>query len=101
MFRSDNAVPEVAAGEADTAAANRKGRFAWYYMTTTVTSVSTSTATSTTYSSKLTTNRVYIHCRHTILAHLFFRDFSFFPYCHTLLVFLSLSHSPLSLSLSL
>ena len=44
---------------------------------------------------------VHIHCRHTILAHLFFRDF--LPYSHTLLIFLSLSLSltPPSLSLFL
>ena len=44
--------------------------------------------------------RVHIRCRHTILAHLFFSDFSFpslFSYSPRLS--LSLSHSPLSLSL--
>ena len=41
------------------------------------------------------TQSVHIHCMHKILAHLFSGTFPFIPYSHTLLVFLSLSHSPL------
>ena len=47
---------------------------------------------------------VHIHCRHTILAHLFFRDFSFpslFSYSPRLSIYLSLPSLSPSLSLSL
>ena len=43
---------------------------------------------------------VHIHCGHTILAHLFIRDFFSLPYSHTLLVSLSISCPILSLSFS-
>ena len=46
--------------------------------------------------------RVHIRCRHTILAHLFFRVFSFPPlFSYSPRLSLSLSHSPLSLTHSL
>ena len=41
---------------------------------------------------------VHIHCRHTILAHLFFRDFSFPILILSSSFSLSLSYSPFSLS---
>ena len=56
-------------------------------------------------SSPFNTQSVHIHCRHTILAHLFFRDFSFpslFSYSPRLSLSLSLFNSlPLSLTHSL
>ncbi len=49
-FLFSGALPDLV----DTKAAEpkREGRFAWYYMTTTVTSTSVATATETTYTSK-------------------------------------------------
>jgi len=44
----DLAIPELSPAESQDQAGVRDARFAWYYMTTTLTSVSTSTSTSTT-----------------------------------------------------
>ena len=55
--RDELTVPEIQ-GEAKADASNREGRFAWYYMTTTLTSVSTSTSTSTTYASTVSVSAI-------------------------------------------
>jgi len=46
--RVERSLPQVE--DSGVAGANRDAKFAWYYMTTTLTSVSTSTSTSTTFS---------------------------------------------------
>ena len=58
LFRDELAIPEIQ-GEVQADASNREGRFAWYYMTTTLTSVSTSTSTSTTFACKFSTLKIF------------------------------------------
>ena len=52
-FRAISDIPELESARGRQGSAKgRQGRFAWYYMTTTLTSTSTFTSTSTSFSSK-------------------------------------------------